>query len=164
MTPDKRLTQRDMIRHARYNQILNLCKNPKKPKTGQQLADALENFSYEIIMQDMKMMIPLGYIQMNEVRTTKWNQRTKVFTALKDRFLLSDIMPSSVMKQINRAAREKAGIEWSENNKPKQEALPNGRIMRLMDDAEHFAKMNQCRNKPKSARNFVSGSLLSGVF
>lgn len=148
---DKRLTARDITRYTRYNEILTIC---KAPMTHMAIADVMNGMSVPTIKNDMIMLAAMGYVKAEAGRVGRFNQKTTFYTALKLSFAMSDLIPSNVYTQRLQSLKDKKPLQV------KDETNPHAKVHRLMDDAEHFAKQNMCRNKAKSVYG-ISGSSLS---
>lgn len=158
---DKRLTPRDMIRFARLNKILNLCKNPKKAKTYTEITALMDGSSYETTIADVKILVNMNYLASTDFITEKFKHNSKKFHSLRDRFLMADLVPASVAQQKSRLLRKQRSDENPTEENQIKEPLPCSRTFLLMDDKAHFAKMNQSREKKKSDKVYVSGSTFS---
>ena len=137
----------DRRRCERYNMILNACKNQKKPKTCRELEEIIDKYSYEIITVDVKKMAEDGYLQAVPFKTEKWNQQSTKYYSLKVRYLLSDIIPASVLAQINKANRVNINIiQATQEKKP--------------DYIRYIAERHTTRIKRKSITVYVGSSMV----
>jgi hypothetical protein len=133
----------DLRRLARYNKILEICKNQT---TAAQLEDYLP-CTYQMLRWDCRHLTEMGYLKTNKINAGKYNLPTLHYKSLKSKYDESKLEPIHMRKRQVKAAKDIALQKEKDKLPPNVRIIPERMVMSV---------------RSKVGKHHISGSSMSG--